>query len=83
MQRCENKSIDTRTFPQIWSGFNKGEETFFRDKIKSEANVTDQTIWNWYTGSKSPAFANQRVIVSILAKMGYRTRINTLFPKGI
>lgn len=82
MQRCKNKSIDTRSFPQIWAGFNPGEEAFFRDKIKHETNVTDQSIWYWYTGKKQPSFSNKRIICTILTKMGYKTSTRTLFPEG-
>jgi len=81
MQRNENKSIDARAFPQIWASLSQGETTLFRDRIRHETNVSYQTVWNWATGKKIPLFAHQRAIVSILARMGYKTTTRTLFPE--
>ncbi len=82
MQSKENKSIDARAFTEIWPTLTKGEQSFFKDKIRHETGVSAQAIHKWINKQSTPMFAHQRIIVSTFTNMGYRTTTRTLFPES-
>lgn len=82
MQRNEIKSLDARPFVEIWRTLTKGEQAFFRDKIRHETGVSAQAIHKWINNLSTPMFAHQRIIVSTFTNMGYKTSTRTLFPES-
>ena len=80
MQSKENKSIDARPFTAIWPNLTKGEQAYFKDKIRHETGISLAAIYKWINGQSTPMFAHMKIIVSTLTQMGYRTTTRTLFP---
>lgn len=81
MQRNDKKTIDTRTFPEIWAELTDGEQSLLKDKLIDECRTTAKSVWAWRSGKQVPMFPNQRTIATVLARMGYKTTTRTLFPK--
>lgn len=81
MQSKEIKSIDARAFTDIWPTLSKGEQAFFKDKVRHDTDISLAAIYKWINGQSTPMFAHKKVIVSIFRNMGMRTTMRTLFPE--
>lgn len=84
MQSNGNKSIDTRTFGEIYNSLNKLEKTELYRKLHI-ANVcaSRQTVWNWAIGRCEPG---QPLVMNSLVRvlggfLGRSVSANTLFPR--
>lgn len=82
MQMNENKSIDARTFPEIWETLTDYQKNNLRFAIYVNLRVSPQTLWNWRHGKRTPNWANQKEVArltSIVAKVKCKPEL--LFPK--
>lgn len=62
MQMNENKSIDARTFPEIWETLTEYQRENLRFAVLVNIRVSPQTFWNWRTGKRRPDFLHRREI---------------------
>ena len=85
MQSKEIKSIDTRTFGEIWNSLDSEERIDLSHKLfYNNVCNTRQTIWAWATGRRQP---KQRLVMNSLVRvlgrfLGHTVSANTLFPKN-
>jgi hypothetical protein len=78
----ENKSIDARTFQEIWETLTDYQRTNLKWAIQMNLEVSDQAIRFWRTGKRHPCKANRKEIArltSIVTKT--RCKPELLFPK--
>ena len=78
----ENKSIDARTFPEIWGTLTDHQRENLRFAIYVNLRISPQTLWNWRHGKRTPNWANQKELArltSIVTKK--RCSPELLFPK--
>ena len=83
MQMNENKTIDARTFPEIWETLTDYQKDNLRFAIYVNLRVSPQTLWNWRHGKRTPNGANQKEVArrtSIVAKVKCKPEL--LFPKA-
>jgi len=77
----ENKSIDTRSFPEIWETLTDYQKDNLRFAIYVNMRVSPQTVWYWRTGKRRPSFVNRKEIAR-LTSIVTKTKCNSelLFP---
>lgn len=82
MQTSEKKTIDARTFHEIWESLATYEKKDFRVAVISATKVTDVTFYNWAKGATAPtSFLAQKELVKVISKeLGINTLPHTLFP---
>lgn len=83
MQMNENKTIDARTFPEIWETLTDYQRENLRFAIYINLRVSPQTLWYWRHGKRTPNWANQKELArltSIVTKK--RCSPELLFPKS-
>lgn len=80
IQSNAKKSIDTRTFPEIWKSLTPLEQKLLEEKIMKELIVSRQALWLWANGQRNPLPLYRKAIADILSSMGIRTSMKILFP---
>lgn len=63
-QSNTKETIDTRTFPEIYSSLNKLQQKELRNKIIRKTGVSRQTVWYWATGDRIPQNEGIRNLVA-------------------
>ena len=81
MQMNENKSIDARTFPEIWETLTDYQRDNLRFAGLVNMRVSPQALWNWWTGKRRPDFLHRKEIAR-LTSIVTKTKCNPelLFP---
>lgn len=81
MQMNENKTIDARTFPEIWETLTDYQRDNLRFAVLVNIRVSPQTFWNWRTGKRRPDFLHRKEIAR-LTSIVTKTKCNSelLFP---
>lgn len=85
MQSNKEKTIDARTFGEIYNSLNVSEkQELFRKFHIANICSTRQTIWNWATDKVRPSQPLVlKSIVRVLGNfIGHTVSVNTLFPKN-
>lgn len=84
MQSNNKKTIDTRTFGDIYNSLNvEDRQELFRQMHIANICNTRQTVWNWANGKSKPG---QRLVMNSLVRvlgrfLGCTVSAHTLFPK--
>ncbi len=81
MQMNENKSIEARTFPEIWNALDGQRRDSLRFALMTGLRVSPQTVWNWRTGRRRPDYLHRKEIARIAtAVTGSKCHPDLLFP---
>lgn len=78
----EIKSIDARTFPEIWSGLTKTEQNELRTNIVAKLGCTTASVCNYASGKSVPFSKPGRAAVAAAVEKitGKRNPPELLFP---
>lgn len=79
-QSNAKKTIDTRTFPEIWKSLTLLEQKLLEEKLTKELIVSRQALWLWANGQRNPLPLYRKAIADILCSIGIRASMKTLFP---
>ncbi len=81
MQSKEIKTIDARTFPEIWESLSSVDRETLQYKLINALHCTRQTIWNYSKGNTTPTHIVKKEVASVVSKMtGTKCHPNYLFP---
>ena len=86
MQVYKEKTVDARTFPQIWASLNSSERDELSYQLfRAKCTKTRQTIWNWANGKSQPNMPLiRKAVASVVGKViGTPVLENTLFPDSL
>lgn len=86
MQMNENKSIDARSFPEIWAALTDYQKSNLKWALRVNLEVSDQAIRYWWTGKRRPLKATRKEIAR-LTSIVTKTKCNPellfpIFPKA-
>jgi len=85
MQVYTEKSIDARSFPEIWATLNKGEkDDLVYELLKNKCCTTRTAINQWGRGVRTPAnYAAKDIVARSIGKvLGLKVHSATLFPRS-
>jgi hypothetical protein len=82
MQTYETKSIDARSFPEIWETLQPAERSELKFAMIAKLRCTDVTFYNWAKGATMPvAYSAQRDIAGVIkSTLGLSVSPKFLFP---
>ena len=81
-QISENKTIDARTFPEIWESCTSIERSKISHKVAELLDCSTVAVWNYGVGNYAPkALSAKKDVVRVLRNvLKIQTSPETLFP---
>lgn len=82
MQNYETKSIDARTFPEIWETLQPADRSELKFAVVAKLRCSDVTFYNWAKGATTPvAYSARRDIAGVIkSTLGLSVSQKFLFP---